>query len=161
MTAIPEIPRDLLQRHSDALEGPEPIDHALAAIGRWYMDAWYRREQADPVTDIRPIQQPPAEDLRNALQIAEAWGLLPSGDVEMRLDTVSPEAHDAFRSVARLIRAALDKLAEPSAGAIRAARTLLDAAHVEHYPDDSVGGRARDREARDLCAAILKHQLEG
>ena len=60
------------------------------------------------------------------------------------------EALKAFFSIARLIRDALDKLSEPNEAAIHAARII-------------VGGTlyASPRAARDLCAAILKAQLEG
>ena len=50
------------------------------------------------MTPIAPIQQPPIEDLRNALQVAELW----------RFDDRAPiEARQSFLSICRLLRGAL------------------------------------------------------
>lgn len=95
-----------------------------------------------PETPVTPIQQPPVEDLLNALQIAQAWydqtGMLPYGDI------------------ARLIRHALDQLGEPNLASIQAAATMLREAQAE-----SQGFAVNQRYARDAAAAILKAQLTG
>ena len=56
------------------------------------------------MTDVTPLVQPPIEDLRNALMIAEAWGSPDLSDAETQV---------AFESVARLLRHALAQLGEP------------------------------------------------
>jgi hypothetical protein len=90
--------------------------------------------------DIRPIQQPPVEDLRNALQIAGArW----------TPGALHEDGKESFDAVARLIRAALEKLASPSAGAIRAARTFLELYTMSELHGDD----------RDCAAAVIHAQL--
>lgn len=92
------------------------------------------------------VNETPLGALRNALSLAELYGNPLGGESWYQCRC----AHD---DVARLIRAALAKLSEPSAGAIRAAQTLA--------PTVSIGahGEVNERWARDLCAAILHAQL--
>jgi len=97
-------------------------------------------------TPVTPLRQPPAEDLRNALQIAEAWL-----SVNLPHD---PEARAAFASVARLIRAALDKLAEPSPEVIAATQRTL-----QIWRGLESGQEAE--QARDVAAVILRAALTG
>ena len=90
--------------------------------------------------------QPPAEDLRNALQIADMGrdGFLTSGADQA-------EALDGFRDIVRLLQHALQGLAEPNEAAITVAWGFL--------PRDILGDPRRH--ARDLAAVILKAQLSG
>jgi hypothetical protein len=96
------------------------------------------------MTNTTPITQPPRESLANALQVAEVWRLVDP-------TTASPtQQQAAFASISRLIRDALAKMAEPNEAALQAAAPWVE----EHGP-------LAFRNARDLCAVILKAQLEG
>ena len=94
---------------------------------------------------MTPIQQPPIEDLRNALQVASLWLELPPGD---------SEHGKAFADVARLLRHALEGLGEPNEAALQAAMPWVH----DDSPYDA-GPLAKRRAARDLAAAILNAQL--
>jgi len=94
-----------------------------------------------------PIRQPPIEDLRNALQIAEmgsagSFGLAPEYE----------NAIAAFSDVARLLRHAISQLGEPSLETVQAASTLVR---------ESDGFREDPRWIRDLCQGILDAQIKG
>jgi hypothetical protein len=95
--------------------------------------------------------QPPLEDLRNALTIAEFWGMGMSG-------WTFTESQSAFQDTARLIRAALEKLAEPNTDAVNAGRILISCLPAYGFLE---APNVTEREARDIAAAILKVQLEG
>ena len=89
------------------------------------------------MTPITPITQPPIESLRNALMIAQNWDV-PATPAEKVSD-----ARVALRSVARLIRDALDKLSEPHPNTVAKARPfVLD-----------------DRAARDVAAVVTQAAL--
>lgn len=94
--------------------------------------------------------QPPAEDLRNALQVIGAQ--LGAGNVPA-MDYV------AFESVARLIRHALDGLGEPNAAAIRAARSYLF--RCEYSVTGGDLHNYGERDFRDCAAAVIRAQLSG
>lgn len=89
---------------------------------------------------VIPIQQPPAEDLRNAVQILE----------EEAVERLAPEdyAGDDNMRAARLVRSALEKLGEPTPLAVQKVQALAPVALDE-------------REARDLAVVVLLAQLEG
>ena len=96
------------------------------------------------MTNVTPLQQPPVEDLRNALTIAELWK-----DEVLRLP--AGEHSQALYDIARLIRHALDQLGKPNEAAIQAAKLFVDAAGPEHW----------ERQARDCAAAVISKQLRG
>lgn len=83
--------------------------------------------------NVTPIQQPPIEDLRNALQIANA-------------------ADGGFGAIARLIRHAIEGLSEPSLAAMQAGEILLR---------EWSGTPEPERQLRDTVAGILHAQLSG
>jgi hypothetical protein len=94
---------------------------------------------------IFPQTQPPGEDMRNALQIAEGWAEILKHDQHVQ------DEQKAFGDVVRLIRSALEKLAEPREAAIRRAATIIRiAGHLE--PDE--------REARDAAQVLTIAALE-
>jgi hypothetical protein len=106
------------------------------------------------VADVTPINQPPQEDLLNALTIAEMG--------KQGHYSGPGDAPSAFADVARLIRHALEGLSEPNAAAIRAARTFTDGGPFGGSPALAVPHEADDyRRARDCAAAILHAQLKG
>jgi len=103
------------------------------------------------MTDVTPLVQPPVEDLRNALQIAEA-------QIEVADIGMGPmsELVPTFESIARLLRHALAQLGEPNTAAIDAAKVVLRERNaLAGFADDEV------RYARDCAAAILDAQLRG
>ena len=85
--------------------------------------------------------------LRNALQIADAYAEL----APRPLSNGDQAQADAFASIARLIRHALDQLGKPNEAAIQAAKLFVDAAGPEHW----------ERQARDCAAAVISKQLRG
>lgn len=98
--------------------------------------------------NVQPIQQPVIEDLRNALQIAQMW-------VARNWDFEDANAVDhAIEDIARLIRHAIEGLSEPSLAAVQAAAILTREIEESTAVD-------RQREARDLAAAILRAAVTG
>lgn len=104
------------------------------------------------MTDTIPLTQPPIEDLRNCLMVAELGvDLLHHIDHEQ-------DAASAFGDIARLIRHALEGISEPNEAAIRFTTRILLAGMGERaftlVPDGH-------RVARDIAAAILHAQVTG
>jgi len=96
--------------------------------------------------NVTPLIQPPVEDLRNALQIAQLWndyGPYPNSGGKR-----------PFGDIARLLRHALEGLGEPNEAALQAAMPWVH----DDSPYDA-GPLAKRRAARDLAAAILNAQL--
>lgn len=117
----PPVRPELEQTGSGHLRGGEHLQlWELAAPACPDCGLPYRTEVVEKPRDggVLPIQQPPAEDLRNAARLLEASGQ----DNEMR--------------AAVLLRAALTKLGEPTTVAIRAVKAIVPAIR-----DD---GEARD-----------------
>ena len=90
---------------------------------------------------IRP-EQPPIEDLRNCLMIAEAWESPELSDSETQV---------AFGSVARLVRHALEGLGEPHPHTVELTRRYLEALS---------GKDVTDREARDFAMVVITSALK-
>lgn len=99
------------------------------------------------MTPVVPIQQPPIEDLRNALQIAQACG-----DDPLVYEGVT----NIFKDIARLIRHAIEGLSEPNAAAIRDATVMLRAAM-----GPTAFELAEPRLARSVAEVILHAQVTG
>jgi len=92
------------------------------------------------MTNVQPIQQPPIEDLRNALQITQFHS-------HERVNG-SP----AFDDIARLLRHAIMGLSEPNLAAMQAGAILL--AEWQGTPEPQ-------RQLRDTIQGILHAQLTG
>lgn len=104
------------------------------------------------MTNVTPIQQSPADALRQALEIAETWTpTISHHDPEMSWRRIQYE----FEDIARLIRHALEQLGNPNVEAIRAADVML-----RSY-DRNTADAASRRAAYDAAAAILNAQLTG
>ena|SRR6266550_1628840 len=95
------------------------------------------------MTNVTPIQQPPIEDLRNCLQIAQDWS---------RCELSAPDTAQVFASIARLIRHALEQLSEPNLAAIQATEILVREWH---------GSLEEHQNARDVAAGILRAAVTG
>lgn len=91
---------------------------------------------------VTPIQQPPIEDLRNALQALVAW----------REESLRGDLED----VERLLAHAIEGLSEPNAAAIHVATAMLRAAM-----GPTAFELADPRLARDTASVILNAQLTG
>jgi len=92
---------------------------------------------------IRP-EQPPVEDLRNALQIVEMYG-------DPMVQAPSFPDHALFADIARLIRHALSQLGEPSLEAVQAAEVMIR----------EWEGSLEPRNIRDVAAVILHAAVTG
>ena len=103
------------------------------------------------MTNVTPIQQPPIEDIRNALQIAQLWI---EANPAQRAATFAPTA---LGDIARLLKHALEGLSEPSLAAVQAAATMLREAGGAYDNE----GHVEPRYARDAAAVILHAQLTG
>jgi len=95
------------------------------------------------VSGPQPVRQPPAEDLRNALAMLDAW---------RQLGTLPRDATAALNRAAQLLRTALAKLAEPTHATTRALGLAL--------PASALVRPLEWREARDVAAVVLHAQLE-
>jgi hypothetical protein len=98
------------------------------------------------MANVTPLVQPPVEDIRNALQIAQLW-------VEANpVQRFVLDAPMAMGDIARLLKHALEGLSEPSLAAVQATEILMREWHGT--PDGQ-------RSARDTAAGILWAQLTG
>lgn len=96
-----------------------------------------------PNVHLQPLVQPPVEDLKNCLQIANAWA-----------EGQPPLTAQAFVRIAQLIRHALEQLGEPNLASIQAAAVMLR----EH---EGLGAHDQQRDARDVAAVILRAAVTG
>lgn len=90
--------------------------------------------------NVQPIQQPPIEDLRNALQIAKSY-------VELE-----QPFWQTYEDIARLLAHAIEGLSEPSLVAMQAGEILLK---------EWQGTPEPQRQLRDTIQGILQSQLTG
>lgn len=95
---------------------------------------------------ITPLKAPALADLRNALQLAVAYG---------EKEIPDAEAKQALGRIRGLIATALAKLSEPNAAAVRAALSALGFESASAYRPD------HERDARDTAAVILHAAVTG
>lgn len=92
------------------------------------------------MTPVTPIRQPPAEDLRNAIQTAMLY----------QEEGTEAEARDALRRVRALMLSALDKFGEPNPATLEVTKGILSGA---------LGVTADDQQVWEVAAVVTRTAL--